>query len=96
MAISAIHDKSINNYLNSYNIEHSNLGYTYLMDGIRMILDEDVERGKISALYRALAEKHNTKPRCVEESIRRAIKRTDRKMTNKEFILLAADNLIYS
>ena len=83
--MSAIPDRAINSYLNSYNIEHSNLGYTYLMDGIRMILDEDVERGKVSSLYRALADKYNTKPKYVEESIRRTIKRTDSKMTNKEF-----------
>ena len=90
-----IPDKEINAFLNEHHISHMHLGYTYLMAGIRMQLEEKVPRGHIQELYRAIAEMYHTKEKLVDAAIHRSIVKANLKTTNKEFIVLATDELTF-
>lgn len=87
--------KQINNYLNRYHINHSHLGYTYLMTGIRALLNEQVPRGQAQELYRMIAAEHETNARLVDDAIRRSLEGAKVNMKNKEFLVTARDELIF-
>lgn len=90
-----ISDKEINAFLNAHHISHMHLGYTYLMSGIRMQLEEEVPRGHIQELYRAVAEKYHTREKLVDAAIHRSLVKAKVQTTNKEFIVLATDELMF-
>lgn len=92
MAIS-VTNKQINDYLTSCGVSHSNLGYIYLMDCIRIMLDENTPRDNFTILYEKVAAKNSTRPVYIERYIRFNIKHIDKSMTVKNFILCAVDAL---
>ena len=91
--MSMIKDKEINDYLNQFKLGHAYQGYTYLMDAIRLQLDERTPRGKIKELYQEIAKMRDTRPEYVDRLIRETLKKANVDMKPKHFILLAVDEL---
>lgn len=79
-------------YLNSANLKHSNLGYTYLFAVIKKMLENE-SSVKISDIYSQVAEEYKTSSICVERAIRYTI--LEKNITNKEFIMRACHEIKY-
>lgn len=93
---SVIRNKQISEYLDKEGIAHANLGYKFLMTGIRLILDERVVRGETMDLYKEIAAIYDTDVSTVERSIRGSIRGSYAVGTpNREFFTKACDNLIF-
>lgn len=94
--MSKITNRQISEQLDKCNISHANSGYLYLMSGIRLILDEQVDRSRIIAMYELVATKHNVSSASVESGIRMSILKSDKKgLTNREFISRVVDTLLF-
>lgn len=93
--MSNIADKRINAYINTFGISHAHTGYTYLMYAIRLLVDEQIARGNMTDLYKAVAEKFETKAGYVEHCMRTCIRKAGCTMTNKEFVVTAMDELVF-
>ena len=91
--MSAVSNKAISDYLSKAGIFHSNQGYKFLMMGLRAILDGEVDRYCIQAVYDYVAIKSNVTSGTVDRAIRHAVRRTEEAVPNKEFFLRAADEL---
>ena len=52
--MSSISNKAISDYLESQGIRHANVGFRYLMLGIRLSLDGKVNYGRINSVYEAI------------------------------------------
>lgn len=83
--------KMIYNYLEEQGIKHSNLGYRYLTTSILLGLNDSSACLKITDLYQKVADFHHVKASDVERTIRYSL--ISSKMTNKEFISRAVDEL---
>lgn len=93
--MSLISDKQISGKLDSKGINHGRVGYRYLMTALRLLLDQEADREKAVELYKKVAEKYEgVSWNQVERGIRLAIKKTNTKLTNKEFISRIYDELI--
>lgn len=90
-----ITDKQINQYLNQFHINHAMSGYLFLMSAIRFQVEGTIPRGYMAGVYEMVADKHDTKPSYVENAIRDVLKRSDAKMSNKQFIVTAMDELVF-
>lgn len=88
-----IKDKQINDYLSKYDLGHAYLGYTYLMEAVRLQLDEVTPRGKIRSTYEVIASKHNTRVEYVDRLVRDAMKKAGIQTKPKHFITQAVDEL---
>lgn len=78
-------------YLDKQGIKHSNLGYKYLTTAILLGLNEPSVCLKVTKLYERIADFHYVKASDVERTIRYSL--VSNKITNKEFIIKAIDNL---
>ena len=95
--MSVISDRRICEYLDRWSMAHANKGWSYLMAGIRLLLDEKVDRSSTMELYEAIGQKCKTQGYLVERCIRDTIKASKaRGMPNREFFARAVDALIYS
>lgn len=95
--MSVIRNKQISDYLDKEGIAHANKGYSFLMTGIRLLLDEKVVRGATMELYSKIAEIYNTDISTVERSIRASVRGSYAMGTpNREFFAKACDNLIFA
>lgn len=94
---SVIRNSQISQYLDKEGIAHANLGYKFLMTGIRLLLDEKVMRGETMELYKKIGEIYGTDVGTVERSIRSSVRGSYAVGTpNREFFAKACDNLIFS
>ena len=91
--LSKVSNKAISDYLSKEGILHANQGYRFLMLGIRAILDGEVDRYCIRAVYDYVAMQSNITSGQVDRAIRQSIRRTEHPVPNKEFLLRAADEL---
>jgi len=78
-------------YLNKKKIKHSHIGYRYLVEAIFIGIESPMFLTKIMKVYERVAEIYHTDAGRVGRGIRYAV--SPLKMTNKEFILKAADDL---
>jgi hypothetical protein len=85
-------DTDINRYLEQNGIKHALLGYRYLFAIIKIGVEDRVPLKSITDLYEKVAQTYGVEAYSIERAIRYSIKR--RKMTNKEFILKAIDDLV--
>lgn len=88
-----IFDHEINQYLENHGVKHSNIGYSYLFEIMKILTKDPNRKHQIMKLYGLVAEKFDVKAMCVEKAIRYAIMSVD--ITNKEFISKAMDDLKY-
>lgn len=90
--------RAVMEYLEQFDLPHSSLGYSYLVEAIILVCgndDEEPNKRRIMSLYDELAERHNTTPARVERSIRTLLKRASCSKTNGQFIFYSADRLLY-
>lgn len=66
-------DTYINNVLKELGIPANLHGYRYLKEVIKEVLQQKDDTLYICKLYTILSKRHNTKPQCIERSIRKAI-----------------------
>lgn len=86
-------DKNISKYLEKYGIHHSNTGYRYLMNAVRLGYQEPQLLYKISNLYEDIAQSYGIRTANLERAIRYSLKGLN--MTSKEFIAKAVHDLQY-
>lgn len=91
--LSTVSNKAISDHLSKAGILHANQGYRFLMLGIRAILDGEVDRYCIRAVYDHVSRQSGVGPGQVDRAIRQAIRRTEKPVPNKEFMIRAADEL---
>ena len=91
--MNTVSNKSISEYLSKQEISHSHRGYQYLMLCLRAILDGKVDRSRVQSIYERVAEEGGLTAAQVERGIRHAIRKTSHPVSNKEFLLRAADDL---
>lgn len=89
--------RAVMELLEQYNMPHSSLGYSYLIEAILMVCDNGRESNKrrVMSLYDEIAERHRTTPARVERSIRTLLNRVSCNKTNGQFIFYSADRLLY-
>ena len=89
--------RAVMEFLDQFDMPHSSLGYSYLVDAILMVCDGKFESDKrrIMSLYDEIAERRNTTPARVERAIRTMLKQRSCNKTNGQFIFYAADRLRY-
>lgn len=78
---------SINFYLDKKNVKHSSLGFKYLVSAFMITGIDASQNITMAEVYQKVANKHGTRPNCVERAIRYSIKHQG--ITNKEFIFKA-------
>ena len=88
-------DKQINDFLNRYHINHKYTGYNFLMSIIRMMLMEEVPRGRVGEAYALYGKNNDRQPKTIERSIRKTLDAAGVEMSNKQFITLAVDEVMY-
>jgi len=91
--LSAVTNKAISDYLSQKGIYHSIQGYKYLMICLRAILDGEVDRDCMKAVYEHVAAANGVSANRAEQAIRAAIRKTAEPVPNKEFLFRAADEL---
>ena len=94
--MSNISNKSIGEYLESQGIRHSNVGFRYLMLGIRLSLDGKVNYGRINSVYEEIGRQANVTVGQVDCAIRSVIRKSSDPVSNKEFLIRAVDTLNWS
>lgn len=94
--MSSISNKAISDYLGEKGIYHSRLGYKYLMLSLRAMLDGKVDRYCMKSVFEHVAVETGVKAAQVDLAIRRAIRKTEHAVTNKEFLTRAFDELSLS
>lgn len=89
--------KAVMEYLEQFNMPHSSLGYSYLVEAIILVCGNGRESNKrrIMSLYDEIAERYSTTPARVERSIRTLLNRVSCNKTNGQFIFYSADRLLY-
>jgi len=89
--------KTVMEYLDQFNMPHSSLGFSYLVEAIILVCGNGREENKrrVMSLYDEIAEQHNTTPARVERSIRTLLNRVACNKTNGQFIYYSADRLLY-
>lgn len=93
--MSSISNKAISEYLESKEIRHANVGFKYLMQGIRLSLDGKVNYGRINSIYEAIAQEAGVTVGQVDCAIRNVIRKTSEPVSNKEFLVRAVDTLTW-
>ena len=95
--IKAPDKKAVMEYLDQFNMPHSSLGFSYLVEAIILVCRNGREDNKrrVMSLYDEIAEQHNTTPARVERSIRTLLNRVACNKTNGQFIFYSADRLLY-
>lgn len=89
--------RAVMEYLDQFNMPHSSLGFSYLVEAIILVCSNGQEENKrrIMSLYDVIAEQHSTTPERVERSIRTLLNRVSCNKTNGQFIFYSADQLMY-
>lgn len=89
--------RAVMEYLDQFNMPHSCLGFSYLVEAIIIVCSKGQEPNKrrIMSLYDEIAEQYSTTPARVERSIRTLLSRVSCNKTNGQFIFYAADRLLY-
>lgn len=94
--MSNVSNKAISDYLGKKGIYHSRLGYKYLMLCLRAMLDGKVDRYCMKSVYDYVAIETGAQYSQVDLAIRRAIRKTENAVPNKEFLMRAFDELSLS
>ena len=94
--VSSISNKTIGEYLESQGIRHSNIGFKYLMLGIRVSLDGKVNYARINSVYEEIGRQAGVTVGQVDCAIRSVIRKTENPVSNKEFLIRAVDTLTWS
>lgn len=94
--MNAVSNKAISEYLSNNGIFHSSNGYKFLMLSIRAILDGAVDRKCAKAIYDYVAEQSGAQPGQVDRAIRHALRKAAVQLSNKEFLIRAADELAFT
>ena len=94
--MSSISNKAISDYLESQGIRHANVGFRYLMLGIRLSLDGKVNYGRINSVYEAIGLEAGVTVGQVDYAIRNVIRKTAEPVSNKEFLVRAVDTLTWA
>ena len=94
--MSMVSNRAINDYLSEVGIYHSSRAYEFLLIGIRAILDGAVDRYRAGAIYDYVANQAGVKSDQVDRAIRQAIRKTASPISNKEFLIRAADELKFT
>lgn len=88
---------NIYQYVDTLGIKHGNMGFRYLVALIQIGIETYETSYKISDMYEKVAKIYGTRRSSVERAVRYAIKGTKYMgMTNKEFVMVAIDELIFS
>ena len=58
------------NLVNSISEKKGNLGFTYIIDALTIVLDTNYDNIRITDIYKKVADMHNATPARVERSIR--------------------------
>lgn len=93
--MSSISNKAISDYLEAQGIRHANVGFKYLMLGIRLSLDGKVNYGRINSVYEVIAQEAKVTVGQVDCAIRNVIRKTAEPVSNKEFLARAIDTLTW-
>ena len=94
--MSSISNKTIGEYLESQGIRHSNIGFKFLMLGIRVSLDGKVNYARINSVYEEIGRQAGVTVGQVDCAIRSVIRKTENPVSNKEFLIRAVDTLTWS
>lgn len=94
--MSSVSNKAISEYLEGQGIRHANVGFKYLMLGIRLSLDGKVNYGRINSVYEAIGQEAGVTVGQVDCAIRNVIRKTAKPVTNKEFLVRAVDTLTWN
>ena len=95
ISMSSISNKAISDYLETQGIRHANVGFRYLMLGIRLSLDGKVNYGRINSVYEAIGLEAGVTVGQVDCAIRNVIRKTAEPVSNKEFLVRAVDTLTW-
>ena len=89
--------RAVMEFLEQFEMPHSSLGYSYLVDAILLVCNGEFENDKrrVMSLYDEIAERRKTTPARVERAIRTMLKQRSCNRTNGQFIFYAADRLRY-
>lgn len=79
------YEKEIREILYRLGVNSTYLGFVYVMDCVRMILENEERRYSMKALYIDAARMHKTTDRCVERDIRNLV-RTVWKNGNRKYL----------
>lgn len=79
------YDKDIREILYRLGVNSTYLGFAYVIDCVKMILENEERRYSMKALYIDAAQIHKTTDRCVERDIRNLVK-TVWKSGNRKYL----------
>ena len=94
--MNAVSNKAISEYLSNAGVKHSSNGYKFLMLSIRAILDGSADRNRAISIYEYVSIQSGALPGQVDRAIRHALRKAAVPLSNKEFLIRAADELAFT